>query len=566
MAEIFFEIAIIVVSAVILGIMLRALKQPLILAYIFAGILIGPVFNLIKAEGTIEAMSHLGIALLLFLVGVELNIREMKHLGLISIVTGVGQFIFAFIAGYFLLIALGFTSIEAIFIAVALTFSSTIIIVKLLSEQKSYYTLHGRIAIGFLIVQDFLAVIVLMILSGSNGHFPEFIGINLLKGVGLILAAMLSAFYILPPIFRRIANNKELLFLGSIAWCFLYGIAAQYVGFSVEIGAFLAGISLAPLPYRLEISSRIKPLRNFFITIFFVVLGTQLGVSLTSKVFIPSVILAVFVLIADPLIIMVLMGIFGYRKKTSFLTGLTSAQISEFSLIIISIAHGLGYISQKIVSVVTMAAVITIVASSYLIIYSHHIYPKISGLLRIFERRNLRKEKKYEGYNNHVILFGYHRLGYHITKVLQKMGINFLVVDIDPAAEKILSKIKIPHVYGDASDPEILESICLSKADLVISTIPDFNDNMIIINKVKVWKKTKVIVTANQMSEAIQLYEAGADYVILPHFLGGEKLESMLEGFIKDSSQIPKVRTKHLSDIYEHIEHHYDTVNFQHAG
>ena len=261
------------------------------------------------------------------------------------------------------------------------------------------------------------------------------------------------------------------------------------------------------------------------------------------------------------------MSLFGYKKKTSFMTGITSAQVSEFSLIMIAIAFGMGYVSKEVVSIVTMTAVLTIIISSYLILHSHGIYVKISHCLGFFERRDIQENKiRYFKEHNHAIVFGYHRIGSHIIQVLKKSGIPFIVVDYDPDTEEALSKKNIPHIYGDASDPEILETIGISKAKLVVSTIPEYNDNMLIIKKVKVWKNVRVIVTANQIKEALELYDAGADYVIVPHHLGGEKFEAMLEDFLKAPGRVSKERTKHLNVLYNHLNNNADKEYFNHNG
>lgn len=570
MSATFLELGIIVIAAVLIGAILNKLKQPLVLSYIFAGLIIGPILGLVKTEGSTELMTNLGITLLLFLIGLELNIKELKHIGLISVVTGIGQFVFAFLAGNTLALYLGFSAIESLFLGIALTFSSTIIVVKILSEKNELYTLHGKIAIGFLIVQDILAIIVLMVLAGINNSGTATSStlvtiLPILKGIFLIMFAAISGNYAVPYLFRYFAKSQELLFLGSIAWCFFYSILSYYLGFSFEIGAFLAGLSLASSPYSLEISSRIKPLRNFFITVFFVVLGATLGFSFSPEILIPSIILAVFVIIFDPLIIIVLMSLFGYKKRTSFLTGITSAQVSEFSLIIIAIAFGMGYVSKEVVSIVTMTAVLTIVISSYLIIHSHKIYMMISHHLSFFERKDIQNKKiNYFNEHNHAIVFGYHRIGTHIIQVLKKSKIPFIVIDYDPDTEDVLSKKNIPHIYGDASDPEILETIGISKAKLVISTVPEYHDNMLIIKKVKIWKNVRVIVTANQIKEALELYDAGADYVIVPHHLGGEKFETMLEDFLKAPGKVSKERTKHLNVLYAHLNHNVDKDYFNH--
>jgi len=299
-----FDFAVIIIIASILAYFLRLLKQPLILAYIITGLLAGQLLpNLIQDTTLIDFFSQIGIAFLLFIVGLSLSFSKLKEVGKIALITGFGQVVFSAIVGYFIAVYLGFTNIHAAYIGLALAFSSTIIVIKLLSDKNDLDALYGRISIGFLLVQDFIAIIALVVLSSLNNYDSSVINlifINLLKITLLLIAVYILSRYALPTIFSRVARNQELLFISSISWLFFLAIGSVALGFSVEIGAFLAGIALANLPYHYEISSKIKPLRDFFLVLFFVALGAQINLGSFNELLIPAIVLSLFVLITNP--------------------------------------------------------------------------------------------------------------------------------------------------------------------------------------------------------------------------------------------------------------------------
>ena len=568
MESIFLELSIVIAIALILAFLMKLIRQPLIIAYIFSGIVVGPMFlNLVKSQDTLVAFSQMGIAFLLFMLGLNLNLEVLKEVGLVAFITGIGQVLFTSVIGYLIAISFGFSSLSAIYISVALTFSSTIIIVKLLSDKNDLDTLYGRISIGFLIVQDIVAIFILMFLSGyvSGVSIPSLLTTTFLKGIGFILILFIITRYILYRLLHNIAKSKELLFLFAITWCFVISVASSYLGFSIEIGALLAGISLASSPFHYEISRKIRPLRDFFIILFFVALGSQMTFSITSLM-VPAIVLSVFVLIGNPLIVMTLIGLFGYKKRTGFLAGLTVAQISEFSLILVALGLKLGHLSPEIVSMVTVIGIITITGSTYMILKGNHLYNSLSKYLGIFERKNTEieelsyhnKKEKYE-----VILFGYNRTGYSLVGKLQKMKKKLLVVDFNPDIIKRLAKENIHCKYGDASDTELLDELPLNKAHMVISTIIDTEVNLQLVNKInEINKKVIIIIKANQIDEALELYDAGANYVILPHFLGGEHASLLIEKYRGNIGKFLKVKLNHIEELkkrkefgHEHPKH-----------
>src|SRR3989344_877751 len=407
----FAELGLIVLVATFFGLIFRYLKQPTILAYIFTGIVLGgSVLNVIHFNEFITVFSELGIAFLLFLVGLNLDLRVLREIGKPSIIVGAGQILFTSILGFIISNLLGFGFLEAVYIAIALSFSSTIIIVKLLGDRKELNSLYGKISIGVLLLQDFIAILVLLFISslGEGTGISQIVIDFIVKGFAFFAFSFFVARFLLTKMFDKSAESQELLFLAAISWCMLLTVFSKFLGLSFEIGAFVAGVSLASIPYSFEVSGKIKYLRDFFLVLFFVSLGSTIVVTSFNQVLVQALILSALVLIGNPLIVMVLMQFLGYRSKTSFLVGLTIAQISEFSLIVIAIGLKVGHISNEIVSVITLTAVITITISRYYIIYSQKIYSLFGGMLKKLQRSNLLDElpEKSTGLKINLVVVG----------------------------------------------------------------------------------------------------------------------------------------------------------------
>ncbi len=388
----FEQIAAILVLAAVVGGLAKLLRQPVIVAYIVVGVLAGPAVLEIVSDGDdVAALAKIGIAILLFLVGLKLDVHLIRSTGLVALYTGVGQVVFTSLIGYLIILALGFDALPALYIAVALTFSSTIIIVKLLSDKRELDQLHGRIAVGFLIVQDLLvivAMIVIVAIGQPDQTSPlETIVRTLVGGVVFLGAVALAARYVIPRVLGWLASSQELTLLFGVAWAISLAATSAALGLSMEIGAFVAGVALASTPYRESLGARLVSLRDIMILFFFIELGASLTFASALQQLGPALVLSVFVLIGNPIIVMVIMGIMGYRKKVSFKAGLAVAQISEFSLILIALGFSLGQVDEAVLGLVTLVGIITITISTYFILYSQQIFDKISPALSIFERK-----------------------------------------------------------------------------------------------------------------------------------------------------------------------------------
>lgn len=533
-----FDLAIIILIATALGIVARVFRQPTVLAYLVAGAVIG-YFNLFHLDNkaTFQTFSDLGIMFLLFLVGMEINYTSLRLVGKVSLIIGLGQIIFTFIIGWLIALFFGFSQLSAAYISIALTFSSTIIVVKLLSEKRDMHSLYGKISIGMLLVQDVIAILLLVLLTGiqTGGGFSWFgIIFTILKGIILFGLMLWLGRKILPLLFDKIARSQELLFLTSLAWAFLVVALVERVGFSLEIGGFLAGIALANSSEHFEIAGKIKSLRDFFIVIFFVILGSSIIFSSFGGLGLPIVVFSLFVLIGNPLIILVLMGLMGYRRRTAFLCGLTVAQISEFSLVLAALGLKLGHIAEPIVALITAVGVITITLSSYLITYSNEIFRALSPYLRIFERKNAQDDHVPDvEYRKSIILIGCHRTGQSVAFNLPKQDV--LIIDADPDVIRQMKNDGYTVLFGDITDAEIFEKANFEESKLVISTSPDLDDNLFVLSEINKQKsrnqgvRLKIVLRAEDEKEAKILYDNNADYVLLPHFTSGRYLGKILE-------------------------------------
>jgi Kef-type K+ transport system membrane component KefB len=546
------SIGIILGLVAVVTIIARLVRQPPIIAYIVAGILAGPLFlNIISgASDMIQLLSHLGVSFLLFIVGLNLDLRVFKEVGWTSIFAGSAQIIITAVVGFFIAIGLGLNNLTALYLGIVLAFSSTVIVVKILSDKKEMDTLHGRISLGILIVQDLVAAIALMLVPFINSGGTIFTIISRFGfAMLLIVAIFLFSHFVLNRFMNYLAKSQETLFLFGVAWALVLATIFYKQGFSLEIGALVAGISLASSKYNLDLGGKIKPLRDFFIVLFFVFFGSQLTGPITLKLLEMAVIFSLFIIIVKPLIVMSVLRAFGYKKKINFLTGLNLAQISEFSLIVILLGLSLNHLNQEIISLVVLIALITITISSYSIYYSTPIFNKISWLLNIFEGKRKRDEKtKNKSFD--IILFGYHRIGFKILSSLKELDSSFVAIDYNPKVILSLNKLGIDSIYGDAGNKEFLKEIPLDKAKIVISTIPDSETNLVIQEMLREANSEAIfIATTEHPNSAIDLYKNGVDYVILPHHLGGDFAAHMIKSFHTDKKKYKEAGNRHMKEL-----------------
>ncbi|MCF3593930.1 cation:proton antiporter [Rhodobacteraceae bacterium LMO-12] len=561
----FAEVAILLVMAAAIGLLGILLRQPLIVSFIAVGLIAGPsALDVVRSDAQIDLLSELGIAVLLFLVGIKLDVKLIRSLGAVSLLTGLGQVAFTSIFGYLIGLALGLGHVTSLYVAVALTFSSTIIIVKLLSDKREIDSLHGQIALGFLIVQDLVVVLAMIVLSaigigaaGDDGHGGGSVPMVLGAGVAMVAVVVLFVRYVANPLTERLARAPELLVIFAIAMAAMFAAAGDLAGLGKEVGGLLAGVALASSPYRETIAARLAPLRDFLLLFFFIALGSALDLSLLGTHVSGAIIFSLFVLIGNPLIVLAIMGAMGYRMRTGFLAGLTVAQISEFSLIFVAMGVSLGHVQEDALGLVTMVGLVTIAASTYMITYSHRLYSIFEPLLGFFERNGTPREPSEaaahcdEGYK--VIIFGLGRFGTAIGMRLQKRGIKVLGVDFNPLAVRRWRALGLETEFGDATDPEFVAELPLARAEWVVSTVPtlptdlsheDTRTTLIQLTRTSGFRG-RVAVTSHHPKDTEELIASGADMVLEPFQDAADRAVDLLCGAQEEErTEIPPIDTE----------------------
>ena len=525
--EVFNEFALLLLISAAAGAVSMWLRQPILIAYIVVGIVVGPaVLGLVRAHDQIDLLAQVGVAVLLFVVGLKLDLQHVRHIGPVAVATGLGQLAFTIVIGFFLILLMGKGLMEALYIAVALTFSSTIIIVKLLSDKREIDSLHGRIAVGFLIVQDLAVAVAMMAMSalrgGSESGLAD-VAFSLTWRVAVAAASMYVLMrYVLPRVVALMARSQELLLIFAIAWGTGLAALGEWAGFSKEAGAFLAGFSLASTAYRDAINARLTSIRDFLLLFFFIELGAKLDFSTLGGEVWPAVVLSLFVLIGNPLIVMAIMGYMGYRKRTGFLAGLTVAQISEFSIVFVAMGISLGHVGIDALGLTTLVGLITIALSTYLILYSHPLYERLAPWLGMFERRHPRREltvSKDRGGAGHpdVIVFGLGRYGSRLALGLTEAGLDVLGVDFDPEVAHALRRKGLTVRFGDGMETDFIESLPLSGASWVVSTLPDFASNRGLLHALREHKyRGEIAVIAREEIDGVALKRLGVPTVLYP--------------------------------------------------
>jgi Kef-type K+ transport system membrane component KefB len=553
--NIFAQLSLVIAVAAGVALIMRLIRQPLIIGHIITGIIVGPsVFHLIKTPDTIETFSNIGIALLLFIIGLGLNPKVIKEVGKVAGITAVLQVVGTTILGWAGGMLFGLSSHEALLLGLALSFSSTIIILKLLSDKKEQSRLYGKIAIGLLLVQDVLAMVALLFVTAqtNGGGISEHqLGLLMLRGLAIVVPMFLISSWLLPRAHKLIAGSQEFLFLFAIGWGF--GAAALFAqaGFSLEIGALLSGVALASLPYAQEISARLRPLRDFFVIVFFISLGTKLGFGSINHL-IPLIIFgSIATIIFKPLIVLTIMGLLGYTKRTSFKTAVTTSQVSEFSLVLIILANRQGLVSNSLVSAVTLIALLTIAVSTYLMLYNDWLFRIFERYLDMFERHRPHFEREIRHHYD-IVLLGYNKGGHEFLKVFKSLKKSFVVVDYDPEVIDTLEHHKVNYLYGDATDIELLEETGLDKSKLLVCIITDHKTNLFLLELMeKINPRCVIILHAEDVEQALELYDKGASYVILPHYIGSEKIGAFIRRNGLKKSEFKRYREEHLAYLHD---------------
>ena len=537
MDSIFTELALILTLACVFGLLTLRMKLPVVVAYLLAGVALS-FFESADASVLYE-LPEIGIAFVLFLVGMELNFNEIRSLGRPIIFATLVQVALSSVVGFWIAGLFGFTGAEAVLLGTALAFSSTIVIVKTLLEKRDLASLYGKLSVGILLIEDLIAIFLMTAISTNLLQFGFTLGdvgpllVFFAKALAFIGIAFLASHYVLNRVFDVFARSTEMLFLAAVTWCFVVTSLAVVSGFSVVIGAFIAGIALATSPYELQIQGKIKPLRDFFVALFFVYVGAQVDVRYIIDAWPMTLAFAAIALFIKPLIYLAGLSIFGFRKHTLFQTALNMTQVSEFSLIVLLLGFEFGLVSPFGMSVIAGAAVISIMVSSILIANSDALYKLLKPFVGIFQRVKERDIPHTVGpadLSGHVVVIGADRVGHSVVEHLKKAGIPLLVLDYNPKVVRQLRSEGIYTIYGDVSDPEILEHLELSEAKLVISTASGLVDNKTLLETCRRKKiPATIVVRAAEPEHEAVFRELGAHYVILPEKVSGDFLVSKLK-------------------------------------
>ncbi|MBI2592320.1 cation:proton antiporter [Candidatus Saccharibacteria bacterium] len=540
--------------------LMRSIGQPLIIGHIITGIIVGPaLLRISSSPDTLDIFGEMGIALLLFIIGLGMNPKVVGEVGKASFLTASIQIVSVTTIGYFVGSVLGLDSREALFIALGLSLNSTVVALKLLSDHKEQGRLYGKLTIGILLVEDIAAAIALIVIaSAQDGEWLALDSLAALAFKGFILGSIMYwiSRYLLPKTQKLVASEQEVLFLFAIAWGLGGATLLAKAGFSLAIGALAAGVFLASLPYAQEIAARLRPLRDFFVIIFFIALGTELSFDQFGEFFGVVIASVLIVVLLKPIILLATLGELGYTRRTSFKTAVALTSVSEFSIIFIILAVQQGLVPPTMVSLLTIIALASIAISTYLVTFGDRLYPHLEKYLSLFERKKAQSDMKPET-NYELVLFGYQRGGHEFINLFKKLKKKYVVIDYDPEIIDILISRKINYLYGDATDVELLEEAGVERARLVVSTIPDFQVNTFLLDYLKRKNPRAVaIFHSDDPLDAAKYYEAGASYVILPHYIGSEQVSTFIAKSGLSKSAFHKQRKRHLG----YLEKHYGAL------
>lgn len=518
---------------------MKLLKQPMIIGYIIAGTAISIFFpSLLHANTAFQSFWNLGIALLLFMVGMELNPSIIKDLGKTAVLSWIFQVVITGILWYGIAIFMWFDVVTSLFLSIGFAFSSTIVVLKLLWDKEEMESTYGRLSIGILIVQDLIVMLLILWMATFKNIEQTQSTIVIVSIIAKVIWLAIGLYgvskYFIPKITKKIAESQEYLFLFSIGRCFILGALFYRLWFGIEIGTLIAWITLANSSYRFEITSRIKPLRDFFIVIFFVLLWSHVNFGTTHLAMIlPLLVFIMFVLIIKPIITMVVLWFLGHTRKNNFLTWISLGQISEFSFLIITIGITSWYIKDPtILSMVTLLGLMSIAGSSYFVVYGERIYHIIKPLLKFLPWVRNKEYKKLNKKDYDIVIFGYGRFGSNVYTMLSKNHKDILLVDEHPGIIDHLQKNNIPCIYGDMGDIDFLHEINIKHSKMIMSTVKKFDENMVLLKTIKqINPNTIIVLVSNHIYEAIKLYEQWADYVVLPHYIWVDHTSLMIEEY-----------------------------------
>ena len=528
------DFAIIVVAAAFVGFAAVRTGQPTIIAYILTGLLLGPAaLGVIEPGILTETMAELGLAFLLFLLGIKMRLDEIRHVLTPIVKISIPQMGLVALVGFVASIVLGFGRWEAVLIGLAVMYSSTAVIIKMLTDKDEATTLHGKIDVGILLVQDVVVVILLALLAAgvpdSASEVAFTLGTILVLIVVIGVVAVFASRYVLPSIFRRIANDTEAFFLVAVSWAFLFILISAELNLSIEMGAFLAGLAIAQLPYSKELQARINPITDLFVLVFFVTVSLELEAADLFLFWQEAVLAALILMPAKFVIFFALINWQQFDIGTTFLGSVNMIQVSEFGLIVGAVAVTQGFIDESVLGFLTLVALFTMGVSVYVIQYNSRLFKWAEPFVERWEAENATTPAT-DTYQNHVVVIGFDEIARRSLEVLETHYDQIVVIDRKTDHTEPIETAGYDVLFGDFRYAKIRKEAALKKADFVFSSSVQREINDILLNEVK--EETTVFVEADTVTDAQELYEQGVDYVILSPHLAIEQLNEYLESYL----------------------------------
>lgn len=531
----FAGLGLIAVVAALLGIIAKKTRQPTIIAYIATGLLLGTAgLSLVETSGFIELMSELGLGFLLFFIGLEIKIDEIKQILKPVTIIAVVQMALVGLVAYTVAMLLSFSMIPSLIIAAASMYGSTAVVVKLLADLDQETTLPGKLDVGMLLIEDIVVVILLALLGTEGGNITQFtisvaeiaVFLTFIGGI-----TYFSSKYFLPKLFESIKDSQHAFFIYALGWFFFMITLAEHIGMSMEIGAFFAGLSLGQVPYSSELRERVRPLTDFFMAVFFVSLGLDLTIGALGFYLREALIASAVLMIAKFMIIFMITNRQKFTPETSFKAAINKTQISEFALILGSVAVSQGFIGDNVFGFLSIMAMVTMGASSYLITFNNELYDRLEHILARLESEE-KKDVDIRELKNHAIVIGYNELSKHAMKLLRKNYEQVVIVDNDSDNTEELANSDYEYIYGDFKHGEIRKSSGIRDADFILSVVNDHRVNRQILSDAN--KDATKFIQTDSMSKAAELYELDAHYVIMENVLTGDKMNEYIKLYLED--------------------------------
>lgn len=558
-ADIVFGISVCILGATVFAFVAKWLRQPLILAYLLSGVLIGYLQRLgwVSRLEEIETVSEIGLILLLFMIGLEIDLKKLSQAGKPVVAAGIGQFLICFALGVGFVWSMGLAGgFGSLYLSLAMALSSTMIVVKLLYEKFELDTTAGRITLGILVFQDVWAILFLALQPNLRDPSPVVLLVSLAKGIALVSVAFLTSRYGLPVLFRSVAKLPELMLIGALGWCFGLALLAEQLGLSRAMGALIAGISISTFPYNLDVIGKIVSLRDFFITLFFVTLGAKVP-SPSGQVLAAALACSAFLVVSRFVAITPVLRLLRLGNRASLVPAINLAQVSEFSIVIAALGVAYGHISQQLLGIIVFMLAVTSVGSTYGILYNHEIAVALNRVLRRLGIRDLDSgttEAKRPDAPKPIVFLGFAR---HASSLLHELlssnaGIaaDVCVVDFNPDVKHELDRRGIQAIYGDISSSSTLHHAKIHGARVLIGTVPDSilkgtTNARLLRNLRRLAPHAQIIVTAETFSQARQLYEEGAHFVFLPRMMGVRELQDAVLTALRGELEQLRASLKH---------------------